>query len=63
MDAGTVSLTPEPFGRRHKIMADDTTEDEMEDTNQDEMEDTNQDDTQTTDHSPDAAQVGTSDGD
>ena len=55
MDAGTVSLTPEPFGRRHKIMADDTTEDEMEDTNQD--------DTQTTDHSPDAAQVGTSDGD
>ncbi len=41
-------------------MADDTTEDTTE-----EQEDTEQKDTErtTTDHSPEAAQVGTSDGD
>ena len=52
--AGNGNTHPEPILERHIFMADDDT-----------LE-TEQDDTQTTestDHSPDAAQVGTSDGD
>ena len=45
---------PEPLLERLKLMADDDTlETEQDDTQT----------TETTDHSPDAAQVGTSDGD
>ena len=49
--AETVTLPRNRFLERHSPMADET-EDE-----------TTQDDTTTTDHSPEAAQVGTSDGD